>query len=249
MARSRISWTDYSGGYANFVMRGKARGECEISPGCQNCYVPTILSRNPKAFSDYTTFSEEKLYSLVRWKPHNGETHYRRGEGSNPMVFVCDMGDLFHDLVPDHFILDVIRLSGERKGVDWQILTKRAQRMAGLLSSIELPANLWIGVTAENQAMAERRIPHLLAVKAAVRFLSVEPMLERMVVPLDGLHWVICGGESGSKRRPFNKEWAMDLYQQCRHRNVPFFFKQGSSRYPGRDETLDGRVIKEWPNV
>lgn len=249
MNKSPITWTDYSGGYANFVMRGKAKGDCEISPGCLNCYVPLILNRNPKVFSDFTTYSEKKLHSLGKWKPSNGETHYRRGEGALPMVFVCDMGDLFHDLVPDAFILDAVRLLGQKKGIDWQILTKRAKRMAELLSGVELPDNLWIGVTVENQEKADARLPLLRQVKAKVRFISVEPMLTPITLDLSGIHWVICGGESGGNRRPFNKEWAMHLYRQCAESNVPFFFKQGSAFRPGQDDIIDGRIIKEWPTA
>jgi protein gp37 len=113
------------------------------------------------------------------------------------MCIVVDMGDLFHQLVPDEFILQTFEVMGKRQDVDFQVLTKRARRMAELFHGTKLPKNIWIGATAENQAMADARIPELLKVDAAVRFLSVEPMLEPITLDLSGIDWVICGGESG----------------------------------------------------
>jgi protein gp37 len=243
--RSTITWTDYSAGDANFVLRGKRLGDCEASTGCQNCYAHLQRQRDPKRAPDETTVNESKLKSLIRFKPKEKGTPYRRGPGSRPMIFVCDLGDLFHDNVPDDFIMGAIRGMGSRTDIDFQILTKRAERMAGLLT--EVPDNVWVGITAENQDMAEKRLPHLLRIKAKVRFLSVEPMLESMTIPLDGIHWVICGAESGPGRRPFDKSWASSLYQQCQEHGVSFFFKQGSHFRPGRDDFLDGEQVKQWP--
>jgi protein gp37 len=245
MKRSPITWTDYSGGDANFVLRGSQHGDCEISPGCQNCYAYLLRQKNRKQAPEETTFNESKLRKLMRSKPKENDAPYRRGQGSRPMVFVCDMGDLFHRNVPDDFIIGAIEAMSRRNDIDFQILTKRAERMATLLS--EVPENVWVGVTAENQEMADRRIPHLLKVKASVRFLSVEPMLERISIPIAGVSWVICGAESGPKRRPFDKSWASELWDQCQAADVPFFFKQGSHIYPGRDDLLNGEHVKEWP--
>jgi protein gp37 len=161
------------------------------------------------------------------------------------MVFLVDLGDLFHSNVPDGFITAAIDELGKRQDVVWQVLTKRAERMASLLRDV--PENVWIGATAENQEMAERRLPHLLKVGAAVRFLSVEPMLEPMQLDLSGISWVICGGESGPGRRQFESAWAVSLHQQCQAADVPFFFKQGSHRYPGQEDLLDGKTVKQWP--
>jgi protein gp37 len=211
--QSKITWTDFSGGNANFVLRGKAKGDCEVSPGCLNCYVGEFWKRYPKIRADQTTFSEEKLKGLSRWKPPAGP--YRRGPSSKP--------------------------------VDFQILSKRAKRMANLFQGTKLPANIWMGTTTENQSMADARIPELLKLDAPIRFLSIEPQLEPVTVDLSGISWVICGAESGAKRRPFHKQWASDLHEQCQQAGVPFFFKQGSHRYPGRDDLLDGQHIKQWP--
>jgi protein gp37 len=246
MKRSSITWTDYSGGDANFVLRGSRRGDCEISTGCQNCYAYLLRQKNGKRAPEETTFSESKLRNLARCKPKENGEPYRRGLGSRPMVFVCDMGDLFHHNVQDEFILRAINAMRNRDDIDFQILTKRVERMASLLTDV--PENVWVGVTAENQEMANRRIPHLLKIKAKIRFLSVEPMLERMELNLSGIHWVICGAESGPKRRPFDKSWASELWEQCQAVDVPFFFKQGSHIYPGRDDLLNGEHVKQWPS-
>lgn len=247
MNTSSISWTDYSGGDANFVLRGKKRGDCEVSPGCQNCYAFQMWQRNPDKAPDQTTFNEAKLHRLIRCKLNENGTPYRRGPGSKPMVFVVDMGDLFHPNVPDDFIKHAITAMGTRTDIDFQILTKRPERMATLLS--EVPDNVWIGATLENQAAADQRLPHLLRVQAKVRFLTVEPMLEPMTLALDGIDWVICGGESGPNRRPFDKEWASHLRARCKMSGVPFFFKQGAGRYPGMDDQLEGMTLKEWPHL
>lgn len=161
------------------------------------------------------------------------------------MVFIGDMGDIAHPRVPDDFIREVFSVLESRPDIDWQILSKRIDRLASLITSV--PDHIWLGATTENQAMADARIPHLLAIDAAVRFLSVEPMLAPIQLDLNGIHWVIVGGESGLGRRPFEKVWAEDLRKQCRDAGVPFFFKQGSDRHPGRDNLLDGRTIQEWP--
>lgn len=238
MQPSPITWTDYSGGPLNFVMRGKAPGECEVSPGCKNCYARTILTRNPSAFQDHTTFSEAKLERIRRLK-------LEPGKRSRPMAFVVDMGDLFHPRVPDDFILYAVRVMERRPDIDFQILTKRADRMAQLLC--EVPDNIWCGVTAENQEMADQRIRDLCHLQARVRFLSCEPMLEKITPDLNGIHWVIVGGESGPGRRPFKEDWAKSLLELCKGAGTAFFYKQGSAMYPGRNDTLDGREWKEWP--
>lgn len=183
--RSNITWTDYSGGDANFVIRGRTAGDCEVSPGCANCYAGAILRRNSRT-PEQTTYYPDKLARLARWQPLDADvTTYRRGRGSRPMVFVCDMGDLFHEAVPDWFILDALGAMAYRGDVDWQVLTKRPARMADIVRMYGgWPANVWAGVTVEDQTRADERIPLLLKVPAQVRLLSCEPLLG----PLDLTH-------------------------------------------------------------
>ena len=249
--RSSISWCDYSGSDANFVIRGRTAGDCEVSPGCANCYAGAILRRSGQT-PEVTTTYPDKLARLARWKFTSvwDTEPYRRGHGSRPLVFVCDMGDLFHPNVPDTFIEQALDVMAARSDVDWQVLTKRAERMAEIGQALGWPSNVWAMVTVENQKAADERIPYLLQVPARVRGLSCEPLLE----PLDlsnwfwcNVSWIIVGGESGPKRRPFDVRWAGTLRHQCERAGVAFFFKQAGGRFPGMDATLDGKTIQEFP--
>jgi protein gp37 len=248
--RSEIGWTDYSGDIANFVLRGKQKGDCEVSTGCANCYAFTLRNRNRAQAANITTYNGAKLAALGRVELRENGQPYRRGLGARPMVFVVDMGDLFHDLVPDAFILRAIDTLAGRPDVDWQILTKRAERMARLLVPLgELPPNLWIGVTAENQKCLDKRLPLLAQVRAAVRFASCEPLLGPVTLPMGVINWLIVGGESGGDRRPFYAAWARALRDWCQAAGVAMFYKQGSAYKQGRDYLLDGQEVKQWPAV
>lgn len=266
MKTSAISWTDYSGGVLNFV-----RGCTPVSEGCTNCYARAIYDRFGRDFSQVICDEENldklaimrfPLYSPKREVPHR------------PMAFVCDTGDLFHEEVPYAFQYNALFTMRARSDVTWIVLTKRPERMREMLKDKQpLPSNVWLGVTAENQRRADERIPILLDTPAAVRFVSVEPMLEHIDLSyckyheysptyctqctghehlchgwLDGIDWVICGAESGPKRRPFDVSWALNLYEQCREAGVPFFAKQDSDLRPGKPLVLPGHgVVHEWP--
>jgi protein gp37 len=238
--RSAIAWTDYSGGDANFVT-----GCTPISEGCRNCYAKAIYERFGKDFGQVQV-SFEALDRLARWKPKPPWKHGR------PMCFVCDTGDLFHDDVPAVFIEQAMDTMRGRSDVDWQVLTKRPARMLEWWGQTYgyLPDNVWLGVSVENQARADERIPLLLRMPAAVLFISFEPMLGPIELNawLPKLDWVICGAESGPNRRPFDVEWAVDLYEQCREVGVAFFGKQNSGLRPGVPLELPGYgVVQEWP--
>jgi len=253
MKPSKIGWTDFSGGDLNFVT-----GCTPVSDGCKNCYARRIYERFGRDFSR-VTFHADKLARLRRkrfpkYSPKRGGSH-------KPMAFVVDTGDLFHPDVTDEQVEAAFRVMIERDDVVWQVLTKRAERMQSLLSfwhgigtyPLYYPPNIWLGVTVENQRCADERIPLLIDTPAAVKFISVEPMLEAIsLIPhLASLHeidWIICGGESGPDRRPFDVRWAADLYEQCRRVGVYFFGKQDSNLYPGKPLVLPGYgVVHEWP--
>lgn len=276
MKTSAIGWTDYSGGPLNFV-----RGCTPVSEGCANCYARAIYDRFGRDFSQVICDDDALRKLLTMRFP---EYSPKRGD-SRPMAFVCDTGDLFHESVSDRFICWCLWAMYKRADVTWQILTKRPERMRTLvtewLEDGQPPDNIWLGVTAENQRRADARIPILLDTPVAVRFVSVEPMLEAMRLDsvrfdpwtemnvLEGvgqtsrsgmrgqtipncrcksLDWVICGAESGPKRRPFEVAWALDLYEQCREAGVPFFGKQASGLRPGVPLSLPGHgIVQEWP--
>jgi protein gp37 len=263
MKRSGIIWTDYSGGNLNFVRRGQ--DDCECSPGCDHCYARRIGERFGN-LPEATTVYPEKLARLSAQK-------FPTIDGRKPRAFVCDTGDLFHPNVSDDFIMDAFDVMSKRTDVIWQVLTKRTMRMehiAFMFSTVRgVTPNIWLGVTAENQAMADERIPLLLQTPAAVRFVSVEPMLEPLnIMPwvplpekpdyrcargalkwagLPSLDWVICGGESGPAARPLHPDWVRSLRDQCASAGVPFLFKQWGPRDAGR--LLDGREWLEFPEA
>lgn len=256
MKQSTIGWCDFSGGNLNFVS-----GCTQVSEGCANCYARAIAERFGRDF-DTVLWDEDKLHAAMASKYILTDLaiahRYKRGYGSRPICFVCDTGDLFHVDVPNEFIFSTMEMMGKRADVDWMILTKRPERMAqlaleedSLFSRGESYPNIWIGVTAENQARADERIIVLADSWKGPRFISVEPMLE----PIDleeplfygWLDWVIVGAESGPNLRPFEASWARELYQECRHAHIPLFGKQDSDRFPGRPLHIDGVMIHEWP--
>lgn len=292
---------------------------CEkVSQGCKNCYAEGIASRffakqyppnpdgSPRMFTDVRCHYE-RLDQPLRWRQPR-------------MVFVNSMSDLFHEDVPDSFLLAVFTVmanthiaTGNHESHIFQILTKRPKRMESFVSRLRWsrglavvdigergyvlnymphledsdwkslgggskapewlenfsPSNVWLGVSVENQKAADERIPHLLNTPAAVRFLSVEPMLEavdldsesaehvhalgcgesdhRVLSMCRGVDWVICGGESGPGARPFQVEWAYSLLGQCKAAGVPFFMKQLGSWSRGKNRK--GENPAEWPEA
>ena len=190
MHRTSILFADYTGGYANFVRRGKSEGDCEISSGCENCYVKRIWVRNPDAWPDTTTYYPDKLEQLKRCRPKPGAKPYRRGPGSDPLVFVVDTGDLFHKDVPDEFILRALEIMYWRVDITWQILTKRVDRMVDLVipwvlgtGFSRVPDHMWFGATTENQEMMDKRVPELIRIPSDNLWLSVEPQLGYVRIP------------------------------------------------------------------
>lgn len=171
-----------------------------------------------------------------------------RGWRKPRSVFVNSMSDLFHEDVPFEFIEQVFATIGDCPQHQFQILTKRSERLAQFAPRLRWPDNLWMGVSVENP-LAVARIYHLATVPARVRFLSCEPLLEPLhALPLAAVHWVICGGESGPGARPMEAAWVEDLLMQCRAAGLPFFFKQwGGVRKHRTGRLLHGRTYDERP--
>lgn len=222
------------------------RGCTKVSPGCARCYAETVAERfrgvpgHPFGQGFDFRLVPEKLSDPLRWRKPK-------------MVFVNSMSDLFHGEVPDEYIMAVARVMQNASWHTCQVLTKRSARMRDLLRTKlrfarEQP-HIWWGVSVENRKHGLPRIEHLRAAPARVRFLSLEPLLEDLgPIDLDGISWVIVGGESGPGARPMANAWVMSIRNQCRKAGVPFFFKQwGGVRRTERGRLLDGRTYDEFP--
>lgn len=246
---SAIEWTDAT--WNPFM------GCTKVSAGCKNCYMfrdqqrygndPTLIRRSKTTFRD-----------PLKWKEPR-------------MIFVCSWSDFFHEDVPEEWRRDAWEIMGHAKEHTFLLLTKRPENIANMLPVGWIEGmhkrwpHIWFGVTAENQKMAELRIPQLWDIPASKYFVSVEPMLgpinfwqswlpgvafEHDGTPWPSLGWVIVGGESGKDFRPMKEEWATHLRDQCVSRDVPFFFKQWSGLHPKKDPRgmkLDGKEWKETP--
>lgn len=237
-ANSEIEWTD--------ATWNPVRGCTKISPGCQHCYAETFAERfrgvpgHPYEQGFDLRLIPDKLAEPLKWP-------------ASKSIFVNSMSDLFHEDVPDAYIEQVARVMHKADWHTYQVLTKRAERMRDLLRTrLAFAAQLshvWWGVSVENRQHGLPRIDVLRGAPAAVRFLSVEPLLEDLgVLNLAGIGWVIVGGESGAGARPMRKEWVLSIKQQCAAAEVPFFFKQwGGVRKGEAGRELDGRTYDEIP--
>ena len=216
-------------------------GCTKVSPGCKHCYAERMALRlKAMGQPNYTNGFKLTLHDEVLKHPLSWRKSRR--------IFVNSMSDLFHERVPDEFILKSFAVMKEAWWHEFQVLTKRASRLEQINPDIEWPDNVWMGVSVENADYAHR-IDHLRGSGAAVRFLSLEPLLG----PLDGLDlakidWVIAGGESGPGARPMRKEWVTSIRDQCGAAGVPFFFKQWGGVHKSRNgRELEGRTHDEFP--
>lgn len=217
------------------------RGCTKISPGCKNCYAEAFAERwrgvpgHPYEQGFDLRLIPEKLREPLTWKKP------RR-------VFVNSMSDLFHPAVPDDYIHSIFAVMRQASWHTFQVLTKRSERLCQLAQQLTWPPNVWQGVSVEN-ARYLFRVKHLQNVPAAVRFLSVEPLLGPIsALPLGGISWVIVGGESGPKHRLVDPLWVREIRDQCIQEGVAFFFKQWGGRRPkSGGRSLDGREWNQMP--
>lgn len=235
---SKIEWTD--------ATWNPLRGCTKISPGCKHCYAETFAERfrgvkgHPYEQGFDFRLVPEKLFEPFEW-------------AGPRTVFVNSMSDLFQDDVPDAYIEDVVRVMVEANWHTYQILTKRAERLKQLLTTnLKFAAkerHIWWGVSVEDKRYGLPRITHLRAAPAAVRFLSVEPLLEDLgKFDLSGINWVIVGGESGHGARPMKEEWVQTVFQACKASKAIFFFKQwGGVHKSTTGRTLNGGTYDDMP--
>lgn len=232
MKSSKIEWTEKTW--------NPITGCSKYSSGCKHCYAEVMANRlkamgKPKYANGFNlTLHRECLNEPLHWRePHT--------------VFVCSMSDIFHDSIPFEFtdeIIDVIKRTPQHQ---YQILTKRAERMYQYFSFREIPSNVWLGVTVECKSSMER-IDYLRNLPATVKFLSCEPLLEDLGgIVLTGIDWIIVGGESGYNARPMNEEWVLNIKTQAKGCNVPFFFKQWGTWGPDgvkRNKAINGKLLQ-----
>lgn len=216
-------------------------GCSKISMGCTHCYAER-LSMRLKAMGqkNYANGFEVTLH------PHTLELPL---SWKKPMhIFVNSMSDLFHEAVPLDYIREVFEIMRKAYWHNFQVLTKRADRLLELSSCLVWPDNVWMGVTVEHE-IYKHRIDCLRKVSAVIRFLSLEPLLSQLPnIDLSGIDWVIVGGESGAGARLMKKDWVVDICQQCRKEMIPFFFKQwGGINKKKAGRLLDGKTYSEMP--
>ncbi len=242
MPKSRIAWTER--------VWNPVTGCTKVSAGCKNCYAARIAHRywGERKFTDVQCH-EDRLDAPLRWRKPS-------------RIFVNSMSDLFHEDVPDEFIMEVFNVMAAAQQHTFQVLTKRPERMREMLGAwgIEFQ-NVWLGVSVENQESFMGRVYDLLATPAAIHWLSVEPMLGPVDLGLElktlqcadetyrGIDWIVVGGESGNGYRPMDIAWLESVVSQCREASVPVFVKQDSGLRPGQQGRVPDHLwIKQYPN-
>lgn len=240
--RSAIEWTE--------ATWNPTTGCDRTSPGCDNCYALTLAKRlQAMGVAKYRNDGDPRTSGPgFGMTLHPDALDIPRSWRKPRTIFVDSMSDLFHKDVPDDYIRRVFEVIADTPQHQYQLLTKRSQRLARFGQKLAWPPNLWMGVSVET-ARYTFRIDHLRTVDAAVRFISAEPLLGPLPnLDLDGIHWMIVGGESGPGARPMQGDWATDLRDQCGIAQVPFFFKQWGGRTPkSGGRTLQGQTHNEMP--
>lgn len=238
--KSSIEWTEQTW--------NPATGCTKVSPGCQNCYAEAMARR----LKGIGVKGYEKGFALTLHPDRLNEPLMRK----KPAVyFVNSMSDMFHEDIPDDYIRQVFDVIKSVPQHTFQILTKRAERMEYFFNSNDVPANAWMGVSVENKKHGMPRIEYLRNIKAHIRFLSIEPLLEDLgALDLSDIQWVIVGGESGPRPRPMKPKWVERIKMQCEDCNVSFFFKQwGGWGVDGkkRSKKANGRLLlgRTWDSM
>lgn len=234
LSKSDIEWTEVTWNFAT--------GCSKVSAGCQNCYAELFAKRlkamgQPKYKNEFDlTIHEKHIEDPLKWKKPR-------------IVFVNSMSDIFHEDVPFKVIKKAFDVMNQAHWHTFQVLTKRADRLCEFSPKLNWTPNIWMGVTVENDSYLER-IELLKKTGAKIKFLSIEPLLGPLdELNVNGIDWVIVGGESGNKARFVSKEWVIDIRDKCLSCNVPFFFKQWGGRNKKKTgRILDGKTWDQMPN-
>jgi protein gp37 len=242
-SQSKIEWTEQTW--------NPATGCDKVSPGCKHCYAEIMAGRlKAMKASGYQNGFDITL------QPHRLDQPLKRKKPT--VYFVNSMSDLFHEDIPDDYIDQVFEVIRQTPHHTYQILTKRAYRLPKYFVDKQCPSNVWLGVTVEDKKHGVPRIQYLQKIKASVRFVSVEPLLEDIgPVDFSGIHWVIVGGESGSRARPMQSEWAENVRLHAKAAGAAYFFKQWGTwgadgvkrakQLNGRK--LNGKIYDEYPEI
>ncbi|OJJ16711.1 hypothetical protein BKI52_32920 [marine bacterium AO1-C] len=235
MAQSNIEWTE--------MTWNPTTGCDKVSQGCKFCYAE-IMSKRLQAMG------VEKYKDNFEVREHIDELKTPYTWKKSKMVFVNSMSDLFHKNISLNFIQKVFKVMNENPQHTFQVLTKRAERLAELSDQLKWSHNVWMGVSVENQKVINR-IKWLRQTKARVKFLSLEPLLGPLPnLDLEDIDWVIVGGESGHTPRPMDVDWVLDIQEQCKVNDVPFFFKQwGGKNKKKNGRELNGKTYDEMPGM
>lgn len=242
MKTTKIEWTEQTW--------NPSIGCDKVSAGCKNCYAETMSKRlkamGTKGYENGFKFKilPERLEQPLKIKKPT-------------KFFVNSMSDLFHENMPYDYLDEIFKIIRNTPQHTYQILTKRDKILLDYLGSKNIPNNVWLGVSVEN-AETKNRIESLRKIDVRIRFISMEPLLEDVgKLNLDSIHWVIVGGESGTKARPMDPSWATNIKEQCNNQNVAFFFKQWgtwgadgvkrSKKSNGRE--LNGKIYNEYPDL
>jgi len=243
MKKSKIEWTEQTW--------NPSAGCTKISSGCKNCYAETMAIR----LQGTGAVGYENGFNFNTVPSRLNDPLKRK----NPTVFfVNSMSDIFHENMPEEYLDRIFEVIENTPHHTYQILTKRADRMYDYFSKRPVPSNFWLGVTVENKQQGLPRIDKLRHLNAKVLFLSVEPLLEDLgAMNLTNIDWVIVGGESGNRARPMEKEWVVNIKQQCENECIAFFFKQWgtwgedkvkrSKKLNGKE--LDGKIWQQYPEI
>lgn len=251
---TKIEWTTRTWNpirARNLATEGVGHYCQKVSEGCKNCYAERMQPRF-RNWIQYDAASLARVELFLDPDVLREPERWRKPQ----MVFVCSMTDLFGEFVPDRWVEDVLQRTTEISRHTYQVLTKRPERIV-----LRMPSNTWLGISAENQQRLSERLPHLQRADAATKFLSLEPLLSPILLPIDhGVNWVIVGGESGLGARECRLEWIESIVEQCRQAKLPCFVKQlgsavgsaaGMKHPKGGDpaEWPEALRVREWPRA
>lgn len=243
---SKIEWTDHT--FNPWV------GCTKISPGCDHCYAEGWAKRTGGAAlwqGERRRTTPDNWRKPLKWNAASFAANRSRPLTGlvRPRVFCASLADVFDNQVPDEWRRDLICLIADTPWLDWLLLTKRPQLVERMMPDRRWSGwdHIWLGTTAENQAEADRRIPHLRAAPARTRFLSCEPLLEPVTPDLAGIDWLICGGESGGGARNMDPAWARFLRDQSNAAGTAFFMKQMTRKLPIPDDLMARQFPRPTP--